>query len=48
MDPVNVADNLHVIGFFAGRWVEQHWTTERWDPGDTAITGTPNRDWADG
>jgi mannose-6-phosphate isomerase-like protein (cupin superfamily) len=48
-DLENTGDvDLHVIGFFAGPWVEQHWTTERWDPGDSAVTGTPNRDWADG
>jgi quercetin dioxygenase-like cupin family protein len=36
-------EDLRVVGFFASPEVEQHWTTEVWDPGDLTVTGTPNR-----
>ena len=35
--------DLRVVGFFSRPEVEQHWTEERWPPGDQAVTGTPNR-----
>jgi quercetin dioxygenase-like cupin family protein len=33
--------DLRVIGFFSAPAVEQHWTTEVWQPGDLRVTGTP-------
>jgi quercetin dioxygenase-like cupin family protein len=35
------SEDLRVIGFFAGAQVEQHWSTEVWEPGDLEVTGTP-------
>jgi quercetin dioxygenase-like cupin family protein len=35
-------DDLQVIAFFAAPKVQQHWSTERWAPDDSAITGSPN------
>jgi quercetin dioxygenase-like cupin family protein len=37
------SEDLRVVGFFASPEVEQHWTTEVWEPGDLTVTGTPNR-----
>lgn len=36
-------EDLRIIAFFSSGQVEQHWTTEVWQPGDQTITGTPNR-----
>jgi quercetin dioxygenase-like cupin family protein len=35
--------DLRIVAFFSGPQVEQHWTTEVWEPGDLTVTGTPNR-----
>ncbi|MCU0309026.1 MAG: cupin domain-containing protein [Thermoleophilia bacterium] len=35
--------DLRVIGFFAAPSVEQHWSSEVWEPGGLTVTGTPNR-----
>jgi mannose-6-phosphate isomerase-like protein (cupin superfamily) len=35
-------EDLRVIAFFAGAKVQQHWSTERWAPDDSAVTGSPN------
>ena len=37
------SEDLRVIAFFSRLQVEQHWTREVWEPGDLAVTGTPNR-----
>jgi quercetin dioxygenase-like cupin family protein len=37
------SEELRVLGFFAAPQVEQHWTTEVWEPGGLDVTGTPNR-----
>ena len=37
------SEDLRVIAFFSSPQVEQHWTQEVWEPGDLAVTGTPNR-----
>jgi quercetin dioxygenase-like cupin family protein len=37
------SDDLQIIAFFSAPQVEQHWTTEVWEPGDLKVTGTPNR-----
>jgi quercetin dioxygenase-like cupin family protein len=37
------SDDLRIIAFFSAPQVEQHWTTEVWEPGDLKVTGTPNR-----
>lgn len=36
-------EDLRVIAFFAAPQVEQHWSEEIWEPGDLAVTGSPNR-----
>ncbi len=36
------AEDLQVVGFFAGPKVQQHWTKEIWEPGDLKVTGSPN------
>jgi quercetin dioxygenase-like cupin family protein len=36
------AEDLEVIGFFAGPEVQQHWSDEVWEPGDLTVTGSPN------
>jgi quercetin dioxygenase-like cupin family protein len=36
-------DDLRIVAFFSSPQVEQHWTTEVWQPGDLKATGTPNR-----
>ena len=36
-------DDLRIVAFFSAPQVEQHWTTEVWQPGDLKVTGTPNR-----
>ncbi len=36
-------EDLKIIAFFSAPTVEQHWTTEVWQPGDLKVTGTPNR-----
>jgi quercetin dioxygenase-like cupin family protein len=33
--------DLRVVAFFAGPDVEQHWDTERWPPGEQAVTSSP-------
>ena len=33
--------SLKVIGFFSAPAVEQHWTSEVWQPGDLTVTGSP-------
>jgi quercetin dioxygenase-like cupin family protein len=33
--------SLKVIGFFSAPAVEQHWTSEIWQPGDLTVTGSP-------
>ena len=33
---------LRIIAFFSAPKVQQHWTTEVWEPGALAVTGTPN------
>jgi quercetin dioxygenase-like cupin family protein len=33
---------LSIIAFFSAPKVQQHWTTEVWEPGALKITGTPN------
>ena len=33
--------SLRVIGFFSAPAVQQHWTSEVWQPGDLTVTGTP-------
>jgi quercetin dioxygenase-like cupin family protein len=35
-------EDLRVIGFFAAPKVEQHWTSEVWEPGDLSVTASPN------
>jgi len=35
-------EDLHVIGFFSGPKVEQHWSTETWGADDESVTGSPN------
>ncbi len=37
------SDDLRVVAFFSAPSVEQHWSTEVWEPGDLSVTGTPNR-----
>ncbi len=37
------SDDLRVVAFFSAPSVEQHWSTEVWEPGDLSLTGTPNR-----
>jgi quercetin dioxygenase-like cupin family protein len=37
------SDDLRVIAFFSAPQVQQHWTTEVWEPGDLKVTGTPNQ-----
>ncbi|HEY2259121.1 MAG TPA: cupin domain-containing protein [Solirubrobacteraceae bacterium] len=37
------SDDLAIIAFFCAPQVEQHWTSEVWEPGDQRVTGTPNR-----
>lgn len=36
------SEPLRIIAFFSARKVEQHWTTEVWEPGALKITGTLN------
>ncbi|WP_049793360.1 cupin domain-containing protein [Conexibacter woesei] len=36
------SEDLRVVGFFAAPKVQQHWSTERWAPDDSAVTGSPN------
>jgi oxalate decarboxylase/phosphoglucose isomerase-like protein (cupin superfamily) len=33
---------LRIIAFFSAPKVQQHWTTEVWEPGSLKVTGTPN------
>jgi quercetin dioxygenase-like cupin family protein len=33
---------LRIIAFFSAPQVQQHWTSEVWEPGALEITGTPN------
>jgi quercetin dioxygenase-like cupin family protein len=35
--------DLRIIALFSAPQVEQHWTTEIWEPGDLTVTGTHNR-----
>jgi len=37
------SEDLRVVAFFSAPQVEQHWSSEVWEPGDLAVTGTPNR-----
>ena len=37
------SENLCVLAFFAKPQVKQHWDVETWPPGDTKVTGSPNR-----
>ena len=37
------SEDMRVVGFFAAPAVEQHWTSEVWEPGGLTVTGTPNR-----
>lgn len=37
------SEDLRVIAVFSSGQVEQHWSTEVWQPGDLKITGSPNR-----
>jgi quercetin dioxygenase-like cupin family protein len=34
--------SLKVIGFFSAPSVEQHWTSEVWQPGALTVTGSPS------
>jgi len=36
-------EDLRVIAVFASPQVEQHWSTEVWQPGNLTVTGSPNR-----
>jgi quercetin dioxygenase-like cupin family protein len=36
------SDDLRVLAFFAAPAVQQHWTTEVWQPGGLRVTGSPN------
>jgi quercetin dioxygenase-like cupin family protein len=35
-------EDLQVIGFFAAPKVQQNWSEEVWEPGELAVTGSPN------
>lgn len=37
------SDDLRVVAFFSAPSVEQHWSTEVWEPGDLSVTGKPDR-----
>ncbi len=37
------SEDLRVLAFFSKPQVEQHWEIETWPPGDTNVTGSPNR-----
>jgi quercetin dioxygenase-like cupin family protein len=36
------SEPLRIIAFFSAPKVQQHWTTEVWEPGALKVTGTPN------
>ncbi len=35
------SSDLRVVGFFSAPAVQQHWTSEVWQPGELTVTGTP-------
>jgi quercetin dioxygenase-like cupin family protein len=35
-------ESLRIIAFFSAPAVQQHWTSEVWEPGALKVTGTPN------
>lgn len=36
------SEDLRVIGFFSAPQVQQHWSSEVWQPGDLTVTGSPS------